>query len=142
MRVCLDMGREFVGVNGASDILPFREIDAYHLLAGLIAGKDGALFVADDDGVLSGMVGASLARCHWNRTKKVATELFWYVAPERRTGVGRALMQALEDWAAGEGVNALGVMALESQRPEAVAEVYRRRGYRPLERVFVKGIGV
>lgn len=139
MRACLDMGREFVAVNGAADLLPFREIDAHHLLEGLIAGKGGVLLVADDVGVLSGMVGAALSRCHWNRTRLVATELFWFVAPQRRTGVGRALMQALEDWAKAEGVHALGVMSLESQRPDAVGEVYKRRGYRLIEHAYVKG---
>lgn len=132
------MGRRFVRCNGVADILPFDETSARDLLRGLISADNGCLFVAEDDGVVFGMAAALTYPCMWNRSAIVAQELFWWVEPGAPPGHGRALFACLEDWAADVGAVAVTMLAVEAQRPDLVGRVYRRAGYRPMERAHIK----
>jgi aminoglycoside 6'-N-acetyltransferase I len=68
------------------------------------------LFVAEADGMVVGFIEVGL-RSHadgCDTRRPVGFIEGWYVEPEQRgTGVGRALMQAAEDWARAQGCREL-----------------------------------
>lgn len=71
---------------------------------------------------------------------KIAAELAWYVHPDHR-GRGAALLDEFEAWARERGCAACGLGMNEfpdPRRSEALARLYRRNGYDPFERAFLK----
>lgn len=73
---------------------------------------------------------------------KLATEFAWYVHPEHR-GRGALLLDEFEVWAAERGCKGCGIGMNEfpdPKRSEALARIYRGRGYEPFERAFLKRI--
>ena len=73
---------------------------------------------------------------------KIAVELAWYVKPDAR-GRGALLLDEYETWARERGCvkAALGMNELpDPKRSEALAAIYRRRGYRAYERGFIKDV--
>jgi len=65
----------------------------------------GAVFVAEQGGALAGFVELSLrAYAEGCDSSPVAYLEGWYVAPDaRRSGVGRALLRAAEEWGRSQG---------------------------------------
>ena len=76
------------------------------------------------------------------RTSPVAFLEGWYVDPDcRGTGVGRALVDAVEAWARGRGLEELGSDALLSNEPSHRA--HQRLGFIEVERAvrYRKSLG-
>lgn len=134
---CVEMGRAFFAESNAASF-PFDESSAEKTLTHLIEAEDGALLVAEKEGVV-GMVGA-LAYPHFmNLSKKAAQELFWWVEPAHRGGsAGVRLLQAVEAWAEARGCATLTMVCLPIDSP--AERIYQRTGYRALERSYVKGL--
>lgn len=69
----------------------------------------------------------------------LAQELFWWVAPEhRKSGAAIELLRALEAAARKAGAKALLMLCIDRLDGERVSEIYKRHGYRPAERTFVR----
>ena len=81
----------------------------------------------------AGAIGGVRAPHPFNLSHWLAQELFWW--SEGREGL--ALLDAFEAWAAERGAS-VRMIALDAVEPERVAGILARRGYRPLERAFVK----
>lgn len=97
------------------------------------------LIVAEVEGVVVGAVGAMATPLYANRDVLASAELYWYVEPEHRdSGVGKALLVAIEEAARSRGVKLFGMMLLEAVEPEKAAAIYKRLGYLPGERTFFK----
>lgn len=80
-----------------------------------------------------GAIGGMVAPHPFNHSTKIADELFWW--SERREGL--RLLRAYEEWAASHGA-VIRMTALEAIEPERMKRFYERRGYRPLERAYVR----
>lgn len=100
--------------------------------------ESGVLLVAEKDEDCVGMASAGLAPAYWNRGVLTAQELFWYVEPGHRKGLGGKLMSALEEAVRNLGVRLFSMSAEEGLRADALDQLYRRRGYFPTERLFWK----
>lgn len=101
--------------------------------------RAGLLLVAELEGVAIGAVGLMATPCYANRDVLMAAELYWYIEPEHRdSGAGKALLVAIEDAARLAGVTILGMMLLEAVEPDKAAAIYKRLGYTPAERTFLK----
>lgn len=97
-------------------------------------------FVADQDGELVGMCVGKVAPAHLDPHIRYCYEMLWYVKPKsRKSTVGRRLHMQLEEWAGEMLVDAIVMVALDTS-PPPVAEYYKRCGYNPLERSFIKRI--
>lgn len=96
------------------------------------------VFIIETDGVITGMLGAMIYPDP-NDGALVATEMFWYVAPEAR-GAGLRLLRDFEAWATDRGAARLIMVHLHDLMPEALAKLYQRRGYRPVETHYIKEI--
>lgn len=135
----LRMGRAFHAVTGAADLIPLDEDTLERTFVGLIDSPVGTVIVAEAHTGLCGAVGGMLHPSYLNSNHLTGQELFWWVDPEHREGVGRTLFDALEDWARGQGANSFMMITLDALEPERVAALYKRRGYRPAERLYLKG---
>lgn len=133
----LRMGRAFHEEAGYAEQFAFVPDD---FAAALDAMADaGLLLVAEKDGKVIGMAGADAAPMLFNRSIRIGREVFWYIQPDQRNGVGRALLPALELAAKSFGATIFDVVAEDQgKRGEALARLYRAAGYSPVESVFRK----
>jgi len=99
------------------------------LFDGLIDGG-GAIFVSERAGIVVGMLGL-LIFTHPFSGEKVASELFWWVEPDSR-GDGLELMRRAENEARARGAQRMQMIAPN----EAVARIYRRKGYEYVESTY------
>lgn len=123
---CLEYARMFHAQSIWSDV-EFCEQSTRQTMTGLIENEDGILYLTD-----SGFIGGVCAPLLFNKSVRIAYEMFWFAGKN-----GRELIQAFEDWAAEKAAFPL-MVCLEDERVETVAKIYRRRGYTPSERYFVK----
>lgn len=94
------------------------------------ARADAAVFMANDaSGAAVGFVEVgSRAYAEDCSTSPVGYIEAWYVDPQaRRSGIGRALLSAAEDWARGQGYKEMGSDALLDNIQSH--EAHRRAGY-------------
>lgn len=130
------MGRKFWAQTAYRDIVYCPDSIAESALEMMAAQL---LIVADIEGMVVGAVGALSAPLYANKSVLAASELYWYVEDEHRdSGVGKLLLTALEDAARACGVTLLGMIALDAVEPEKACAIYRRLGYVPGERTFLK----
>lgn len=131
-----DMGQAFFIETGWNKHASF-DVESYaHTIAALI--ENGVLLVAERDGNVVGMAAAGLAPAWWNKNVLTAQELFWYVEPDHRRGLGGQLMDALESAVTDLGVVLFSMSAEEGLRGPALSRLYRQKGYFPMEALFWK----
>ena len=106
----------------------------------IIAGDNGILLVAEVAGAVVGMAGAMVFPAYWNAAVTIGQETFWWVQPAHRGAVGPMLMAGLEIEAKACGARSFLMVSLEALRPAAVARLYERGGYLPLEHSFWKAL--
>lgn len=84
-----------------------REVAEF--FAGALTEPAAVLLAIDEDASAVGLVELSIrATAEGCRTNRIAYVEGWYVAPEaRRSGVGRALIEAAEDWGRAHGCEEL-----------------------------------
>jgi RimJ/RimL family protein N-acetyltransferase len=95
-----------------------------HLAAMAQSGSE-AVLVAERDGTIAGLL--TVRRGAHPATRGVAEIAVGVAAAQRRHGIGRALLSALDRWAEGERVHRLQLNVVTSNAP-AIA-LYRERGY-------------
>ncbi len=120
------MGRKFHAASPLAAI-PFAAADFAACCRNLML--TGILLISE-----RGMIGGPVFPCYFNVERYMAQELFWWA----EDGQGDALREAFEALAAQFGARLSAMSALEGLRIDAVGRRLRRRGYRPVERLFVK----
>lgn len=127
MRELIAIGEKFTAAAG----LEFDANATAESLRNLIANPQGVVFISEDG---AGCIGGMMFRQFWNRLY-VAQEFFWWAEHD-----GLALLDAFEAWADERGANQLYMACLEALTPDRVANIYKRRGYVPQERGFVRDL--
>ena len=119
--------------------LPDVDIDTlYKSVENLI--ENGILKVSEN-GAICGCAGALVFPHYWNEEEIIAQELFWWVDEISRHGTAAIrLLNAMEQSAKAKGARSRVMLALESLTPDVVESVYRKRGYVPQERAFIKDL--
>ena len=102
----------------------------------LIKNNIGVIFIYKKDGKIAGMVGG-VKHPDINDGSSVAMEMFWAVLPSAK-GRGIALLNRFELWAKDEGCKKIIMVRLIESMPEYVGDIYRRKGYAPIEEHFIK----
>lgn len=131
------MGRAFHAVTGVADLIPLDGPTLERTFLQLI--DHGVILVVEGEDGLVGATGALLHPHYFNANHLTGQELFWWIDPEHR-GAGGKLFDALEAWVREQGASSFTMIALEALEAERVGKIYRRRGYRPVERSFVRGM--
>jgi len=132
------MGQSFHEAAKLEDIAAFDPESFAEAVTNLIESPDGLLMVIDDDGAAAAMAGALLYPLYFNKRCRMAQEIFWWANPEARGQVALDLRRAVEARARAAGAQRMIWLALEGMKPEAMTRLYRREGYRPVERNFIK----
>ncbi len=128
------MAERFLDTSPYGALLPTTPAQLERLVAVVL--ETGTILVADLDEALIGLL-AIVAADHPVSGRPYAEELAWWVEPaHRRSQVGQALLEAGEAWAAAQGLGLLKMVAPEPV--DGLGAFYEARGYRPLERAYVK----
>lgn len=118
-------------------LLPGQPADEYDAdMRALLLRDDAAVFVAErPDGSVCGFVEAgSRPYVDGCNTSPVGYIEAWYVEPDvRRSGYGRALIEAAESWARGKGYSELASDALLDNTVSY--EAHLRSGFSVVDRV-------
>jgi len=93
----------------------------------LLANPEAAVFVAEHDGALVGML-AMLVYPHPFSGERLASEVVWFTDPQKR-GDGVRLLKAAEVWARAHGATVIQMIA----PTEKVGAFYQAVGYVPVE---------
>jgi GNAT superfamily N-acetyltransferase len=120
------MGAKFAAKANLGDHCGYDAASMEATFRAMIERDEFCLFVGDN-----GAIGGIKAPHPFNHAKLMADELFWW--SEGREGM--RLLEAYEEWA-GDAI--IRMTTLEAVNPDRMGKFYQRRGYRPLERVFVK----
>lgn len=84
-------------------------------------------------GAIVGMLALAITENLWGNGT-IAEEVAWWVEPAHRGRAGLKLLGAGEAWARQEGALVLRMVA---PRGSQIGTVYERRGYEPLESIYV-----
>ncbi len=102
----------------------------------LIKNNIGVIFIYEKDEKIVGMIGG-VKHPDINDGSLVAMEMFWAVLPSAK-GCGIALLNKFESWAKNEGCRKIIMVRLIEFMPEYVGDIYKRKGYVPIEEHFMK----
>lgn len=125
-----DLSRAFHAYSMHRDI----EIDETHWRATLQAwigpsdAINGAVFLSQQ-GLCAGIVHP----LYFNPAVLIAAELMWWSPKD-----GGALRQAFEAWGAEQGARVIQFSSMADDRSAAVARLFRRAGYTPVETTHFK----
>ncbi|MEK7949994.1 aminoglycoside 6'-N-acetyltransferase [Luteolibacter soli] len=92
------------------DLWPHCPIDRHRLEIEQLLKSEGIVAVADINGTLAGFAEVSLRHDHVEGTRSSPVPYLegWFVSPEyRRHGIGRGLLDFVEQWAVARGFNEL-----------------------------------
>lgn len=134
-----DIGREFNKSAGRKH--PFNEAHFEAVWTTLLSTNIGAiLYEEDDDGKILGVIAAVFSADMFSGLL-VAAETFWFILPEARgQRLSPRLLDAYEAEAKARGCTDILMVALAALSPEIVGAIYTRRGFTPLEVIYLKEI--
>jgi len=130
----VEMGRKFYESCGFPSILTFDPEILTGVLHNLIV-NDNACILVDDK--LRGMI-AGVVYPYYFTGQMSGNEMFWWVEPEHRKGLGKKLLDKLEEWAEAKGAVSFTMISLDASNPEKMDKIYRKRGYEPREHHYVR----
>lgn len=129
------MGQEFVSAPGYRDRLEIEPGTFAARLDKALASPDAAIFVLESGDALLGGIGGLAAQSMFT-SKMNAIELFWFVRPiARELRQGRALLDALTDWA--KSKDCLSLTMIEPPDAPEVGRAYERRGFTKFETYWI-----
>ena len=141
MPSCLNMTARFHAASPISGVAPFDRDGMAVTLRGMIANPRAGIWLALLDGKPVGIAGALLYPLYFNPAYEVAQELFWWLNPDARgSGAGEKLFQTLQTWAKDNGASAVFMIALADNRVGKMDSFYKRAGFQPMERTYMKEV--
>lgn len=124
-----------------TDYTEFVTVDveySYRTYLEFIEKGHGCAFVLKiNDQVVGGISGLKFPDI--NSGIMTAVECFWFVKEEHR-GAGLQLLAFFESWAKEQGCKRMALIHLVDSFPDVLEKVYLRRGYRLVEKHYVKEV--
>lgn len=109
--------------------LSFNRVKAGEMIAALIDSADGAVFVAERDGVVLGGI-AGMVQAHWSSDDLLGNEVSFFMAPDARGSmVACRLICALVAWGEIKGAKWMHAGTSTGLDPERTAGLYERLGF-------------
>lgn len=137
----IELAQEFHDASPMHSFAAF-EPDGYSVFfANALQNPDIGVWLAELDGEIVGITGALIYPLYFSPSKHIAQELWWWLTPQARgTGAGGQMFKKIQEWASDRGADALFMIALEDERVGKMEKLYRRAGFKPLERTFIKEV--
>lgn len=129
----------FARQSGVGQLLGCTDDDMAAALRALDALPSCRLFVAAAAGAIVGGIGLIYSGAIWAPTKKIAEELFFWVAPGAPPTAALALMRAAQADMKKEGAWMATFYSMASS-PAKLHRVYKRLGMRPVQVAYVSRI--
>ena len=140
MLSCLDLTARFHAASPVSDVAPFDRDGMAVTLREMMTNPRAGIWLAIQNDVPVGIAGALMYPLYFNPAYEVVQELFWWLNPEARGGgAGEKLFQNVQDWAKETGASAVFMIALDDNRVDKMDKFYKRAGFHPMERTYMKG---
>lgn len=137
---CLDLTARFHAASPISGVAPFDRDGMAVTLREMMVNPRAGVWLAILDGQPVGIAGALMYPLYFNPAYEVVQELFWWLNPEARgSGAGENLFQSIQDWAKDMGANVIFMVALDDSRVGKMDKFYKRAGFHPMERTYMKG---
>lgn len=134
MDFLLMAGQSFFDSVGFPKELTFDKDVLKGVLTNLIDNENAVIYV---DGKCRGAIGGIIYPYYFTG-QKAGNEMFWWVDPDHRKGLGKKLLDKLEAWAKEKGALSFTMISLESSEPEKMHKVYKARGYTPVEHHYTR----
>lgn len=132
------LGKDFVDLAWA-DVAKYDVMDTIDWLEVFIGLDHTAIYVAEIDGGIVGMIAGLMFPLYFNSSHSNAQEMFWWVTPEhRKSSVGIKLLKAFERWAKLKGAKTIQMGTLAKLNPEKLASVYKKLGYKESETYWTR----
>jgi len=132
------MGREMRDESPRFARLGYSPERCHELLAGLSTSPQGLVLVAEQDGLIVGML-LGLASRHFFSDDITASELVVYVAPDARGGSAAVkLIRHFEAWAVEKGAADIVLGVSTEVHADRTAQFYERLGYLPSGHSLIK----
>lgn len=128
----VEMGREFVRSTSYRDTVP--ESPEHLSGVGALLLKHGVVLLAEQDGRVVGMIAGTVYPHYLTGARTLGESWWWVNEGARGHGAADALLDALEAWGRSQGATRSEL----GSRNAVLDRFYRRRGYRPVERVHAK----
>lgn len=101
--------------------------------------KNLIAFVADENGVIAGVVGGLIVPSIFDKSQLIGQETIWYVDRNYRSGIiGLKLIKAFEDECKKQGANLIAMVHMGNLNADVLGKLYRHRGYKLMERQYIK----
>jgi GNAT superfamily N-acetyltransferase len=140
LSACLAMTARFHAASPVAEVAPFDRDGMAVTLHGMFANPRAGVWLALQDDAPVGIAGALMYPLYFNPAYEVVQELFWWLNPEARgNGAGKKLFQSVQNWAKDAGAAAVFMIALDDNRVDKMDRFYKRAGFHPMERTYMKG---
>jgi GNAT superfamily N-acetyltransferase len=137
---CLDMTAQFHAASPIAEVAPFDRDGMAVTLKEMLLNPRAGVWLALQNNAPVGIAGALLYPLYFNPAYEVVQELFWWLAPGARgSGAGEKLFRSVQDWAGDMGASVVFMVALDDGRVSKTDKFYRRAGFHPMERTYMKG---
>jgi hypothetical protein len=133
------MARHFIAFAPHATIAEYDDADIATAIRACM--QHGVLLVADQDGVVVGMLFGVVSGFWFAPRSLWATELAWWVEPAARGGTaGIRLVTAFQDWAREQGAKVVAMSSLHLDHDNRVSSVLQRMGFAQSEHTYIKRI--
>jgi GNAT superfamily N-acetyltransferase len=134
-----DMVEKFYQMAMTDLLGDYDKLAAANLIAATSVASDACTIVAEDDGRIIGTMGVLSYSHPFKPSVRIAQELFWWVEQDyRRSGVGKTMLDAGEDWAKELGCAGMLMITIHGIDHERNGAFYERSNYRALEHSYLK----
>ena len=132
--VIVAMALRFQATTSYAQHLRATEATFRALATQLLASPEAAIWVADRDGQVVGMIAAALYTQPMSG-ERIGSEVCWWMDPEARGGrTAIRLVRAAEQWAQAQGATVFQMMA----PTKAVGALYEALQYAPIETHYMR----
>lgn len=141
----VELGKKFFEETKMGEFTTYDPLSAATTFKAMIDGDGAVIFLLEVGGEIVGGISAVLSVHYFNFDSITGQELFWFVDKEYRgTREALKLFITLENWVKEKKICSFSMVALHNLKDnnfETLQKLYLKRGYTPLEGVFVKGGG-
>ena len=121
------------------DMVPFDENGFEFFFREALKSDLMKMWIARVEDKPIAVCGAAISSLYFNPHFSGVQEMWWWVLEEYRgCGVANDMYKNIEEWARSMGASLLFMVALSDDSVDRVEKLYKRKGYVPTERTYVK----